>query len=80
MWNLIQSMNLQKVLFLLLHIKLGLVKNIVIALSRESVALKYLPEVFPMLSEAIVKAGSFVCLTKVRKIIDSLKSLKGRKN
>lgn len=40
-----------------LHIKLGLVKNFVKALPKEGVAMVYLKQFFPKLSEAKVKEG-----------------------
>ena len=43
-----------------LHIKLGLIKQFVTALDKESAAFKYLQDLFPKLSEAKVKAGIFV--------------------
>ena len=43
-----------------LHIKLGLIKQLVKALDKESAAFKYLIQKFPALSEAKVKEGIFV--------------------
>ena len=53
-------MDPRKVLMPPLHIKLGLMKQFVTALDKESVAFKYLQGFFPKLSEAKVKAGVFV--------------------
>ncbi|XP_058883872.1 uncharacterized protein LOC131737639 [Acipenser ruthenus] len=50
----------RKVLMPPLHIKLGLMKQFVRALDKESAAFKYLQDFFPELSEAKVKAGVFV--------------------
>ncbi|XP_058858437.1 uncharacterized protein LOC117432411 isoform X3 [Acipenser ruthenus] len=50
----------RKVLMPPLHIKLGLMKQFVRALDKESAAFKYLQDFFPKLSEAKVKAGVFV--------------------
>ncbi|XP_051513688.1 SUMO-interacting motif-containing protein 1 isoform X3 [Myxocyprinus asiaticus] len=50
----------QKVLMPPLHIKLGLMKQFVRALDKESATFKYLQDFFPKLSEAKVKAGVFV--------------------
>ncbi|XP_076369508.1 uncharacterized protein LOC143256316 isoform X1 [Tachypleus tridentatus] len=47
--------DLQKVLFPPLHIKLGLMKQSVTALDKESATFKYLRDFFPWLSEAKVK-------------------------
>src|ERR1700743_2140370 len=43
----------RKVLVPPLHIKLGLIKQFVTALDKESAAFKYLQDLFPQLSEAI---------------------------
>ena len=43
-----------------LHIKLGLIKQLVKALDRESAAFRYLIQKFPKLSEAKIKEGIFV--------------------
>ena len=59
----------QKVLMPPLHIKLGLIKQFVAALDKESAAFKYLPVLFPKLSEAKVKAGIFVG-PQIKKIIE----------
>ena len=59
----------QKVLMLLLHIKLGLIKQFVTALNKESAPFKYLQVLFPKLSEAKVKAGIFVG-PQAKKIIE----------
>ena len=50
----------QNVILPPLHIKLGLVKQFVKALNKESAAFKYLVQKFPALSEAKVKEGIFV--------------------
>ena len=60
---------LHKVLMPPLHIKLGLIKQFVMALDKESAAFKYLQDLFPKLSEAKVKAGIFV-VPQIKKIID----------
>ncbi|XP_076308327.1 uncharacterized protein LOC143223785 [Tachypleus tridentatus] len=49
--------DLEKVLFPPLHIKLGLMKQFVTALDKESAAFKYFRDFFPKMSEAKVKAG-----------------------
>ena len=49
-----------KILLPPLHIKLGLMKNIVKAMDRTSPAVRYLREQFPQLSEAKIKDGVFV--------------------
>lgn len=49
-----------KVLMPPLHIKLGLMKQFVAGLDKESAAFKHLQHLFPKLSEAKVKAGVFV--------------------
>ena len=43
-----------------LHIKLGLMKNLVKALDKDSEGFKYLAKKFPHISEAKLKAGIFV--------------------
>ncbi|XP_061404361.1 uncharacterized protein LOC133340279 isoform X1 [Lethenteron reissneri] len=50
----------RKVLMPPLHIKLGLLKQFVRSVDKESAAFKYLHDFFPKLSEAKVKAGVFV--------------------
>lgn len=50
----------QNVILPPLHIKLGLIKQLVKALDKESAAFKYLIQKFPALSEAKVKEGIFV--------------------
>ena len=50
----------QKILLPPLHIKLGLMKNVVKALDKEKPGFKYLYEKFPILSEAKIKEGVFV--------------------
>ncbi|XP_061428563.1 uncharacterized protein LOC133355213 [Lethenteron reissneri] len=55
-----QLVNPQKVLMPPLHVKLGLMKQFVRAVDKESVAFKYLQDFFPTLSEVKVKAGIFV--------------------
>src|SRR6218665_1553291 len=52
-----------------LHIKLGLIKQFVTALDKDSAAFKYLQDRFPELSEAKVKAGIFVG-PQIKKIIE----------
>ena len=52
--------NPKKVLMPLLHIKLGLIKQLVKKLNPEGDAFKHIQELFPKLSEAKVKAGVFV--------------------
>ena len=59
----------RKVLMPRLHIKLGLIKQFVAALDKESAALKYLQDFFPKLSEAKVKAGVFVG-PQIKKILE----------
>src|SRR5687768_10602276 len=53
-----------------LHIKLGLMKQFVTVLNKESAAFKYLHDFFPKLSEAKVKAGVFVG-PQINKIMES---------
>ena len=50
----------QKFLPLLLHIKLGLMKNFVRAMDRTEPAFKYLLDEFPRVNEAKIKEGFFV--------------------
>lgn len=52
--------NPQKVILPPLHIKLGLMKIFVKALNKEEPGLKHLSQVFPRLSEAILKEEIFV--------------------
>lgn len=59
----------QKVLMPPLHIKLGLIKQFVTVLDKESAAFKYLKHLFPKLSEAKVNAGIFVG-PQIKKIIE----------
>lgn len=59
----------QRVLMPPLHIKLGLVKQFVKALNKESAAFMYLQGLFPQLSEAKVKAGIFVG-PQIKKIME----------
>ncbi|XP_076361604.1 uncharacterized protein LOC143252787 [Tachypleus tridentatus] len=75
--------DLQKVLFLPLHIKLDLMKQFVIALNEESAGFKYLRDFFPKLSEAKAKAGVLVGL-QIKKILECIEfpkklSRKGKK-
>lgn len=63
-------MDPQKVLMPPLHIKLGLIKQFVKALDKESAAFKYLHDLFPKLSEAKIKAGVFVG-PQIKKIMES---------
>lgn len=58
----------KKVLIPPLHLKLGLMKQFVKALDKDSAAFKYLQDLFPKLSEAKVRAGVFVG-PQIRKII-----------
>jgi len=60
----------KKVLMPPLHIKLGLMKQFVTALDKESSAFKYLHEFFPKLSEAKIQAGVFVG-PQIKKILES---------
>lgn len=62
-------MNPRKVLMPPLHIKLGLMKQFVAALDKESAAFKHLQNLFPKLSEAKVKAGVFVG-PQIKKVIE----------
>ena len=50
----------EKVLLPPLHIKLGLMKNFVKALTKDGAAFQYLAQKFPAISEAKLKAGIFV--------------------
>ncbi len=50
----------QNVILPPLHIKLGLVKQLVKALDKESAAFRYLIQIFPKLSDAKIKEGIFV--------------------
>lgn len=59
-----------KVLMPPLHIKLGLMKQFVIALDKESPAFTYLKNIFPKLSEAKIKAGIFVG-PQIKKVMES---------
>ncbi|KAL7851918.1 hypothetical protein SRHO_G00177030 [Serrasalmus rhombeus] len=59
----------RKVLMPPLHIKLGLIKQFVRALDKESRAFNYLQDLFPKLSEAKIKAGVFVG-PQIKKIIE----------
>jgi hypothetical protein len=52
-----------------LYIKLGLMKQFVTALDKESAAFEYLRDFFPKLSEAKVKAGVFVG-PQIKKILE----------
>lgn len=51
--------NPHKVLFPPRHIKLGVMKQFVIVVDKESAAFKHLQDLFPKLSGAKVKAGIF---------------------
>lgn len=57
-----------------LHIKLGLMKQLVKALPQDSEAFQYLKSFFPKLSEAKIKAGIFVG-PQIKKIMASEKFL-----
>ncbi|KAL7834398.1 hypothetical protein SRHO_G00286450 [Serrasalmus rhombeus] len=59
----------RKVLMPPQHIKLGLIKQFVRALDKESRAFNYLQDLFPKLSEAKIKAGVFVG-PQIKKIIE----------
>ena len=59
----------KKVLMPPLHITLGLIKQFITAIDKESAAFKYLQVLFPNLSEAKIKAGIFVGL-QIKKIIE----------
>ncbi|XP_076353274.1 uncharacterized protein LOC143248642 [Tachypleus tridentatus] len=61
--------DLQKVLFPPLRIKLGLMKQFVTALDKVFAAFKYLRDFFPKLFEAKVKAGVFVG-PQIKKILE----------
>ena len=52
--------DMNKVLFPSLHIKLGLMKNLVKALHKNGAAFQHLSTVFPGLSAAMLKEGIFV--------------------
>ncbi|XP_076326643.1 uncharacterized protein LOC143233815 isoform X1 [Tachypleus tridentatus] len=67
--------DLQKVLFPPLYIKLGLMKQFVTALDKESAAFKYLRDFFPELSEAKVKADVFIG-PQIKKILECTESPK----
>ncbi|XP_073526806.1 uncharacterized protein [Phyllobates terribilis] len=58
-----------KVLISSLHIKLGLIKQFVTTLDKESAIFNYLQDLFPKLSEAKVKADIFVG-PQIKKIIE----------
>lgn len=60
----------RKVLMPPLHLKLGLMKQFVTALDKESAAFRYLQDFFPKLSEAKVKAGVFIG-PQIKRIIES---------
>ena len=60
----------EKILFPPLHLKLGLMKQFVSALDKESDAFRYLRNFFPKLSDAKVKAGVFVG-PQIKKILQS---------
>ena len=53
-------MDMNKVLLLPLHIKLGLMKNFMKALHKNGAAFQHLPTVFQGLSAAKLKEGIFV--------------------
>ena len=59
----------KKVLFPPLHLKLGLMKQFVRALDKESPAFKYLQDFFPKLSAAKVEAGVFIG-PQIKKVIE----------
>ena len=63
-----------KILMSPLHIKLGLIKQFVKALDKNSDAFKYLQNCFPKISEAKIKAGIFVG-PQIRKILECNKFL-----
>ena len=58
-----------------LHIKLGLIKQFVKALDRNSEAFKYLQNFFPKLSEAKIKAVIFIG-PQIRKMLECTKFCK----
>lgn len=58
-----------KILLPPLHIKLGLMKNLVKAMNREGEAFKYLKTKFPHLSDAKIKEGIFVG-PQIRKLLN----------
>ncbi|GBM44978.1 hypothetical protein AVEN_223060-1 [Araneus ventricosus] len=58
----------ENILFLSLHIKLGLIKNFVKAMNKEGGGFKHLRGRFPQLSVAKLKEGTFVG-TQIRKLI-----------
>ena len=60
-----------KVLMPPLHIKLGLMKQFVTALNKDSPAFTYLQNIFPKLSEAKITAGIFVG-PQIKKGMESL--------
>src|SRR5215469_12926628 len=60
-----------KVLMPPLHIKLGLMKQFVTALDKDSAAFTYLQNIFPKLSKAKIKAGIFVG-PQIKKVMESV--------
>src|SRR5215469_12079031 len=60
-----------KVLMPPLHIKLGLMKQFVTALDKDSPAFTYLQNICPKLSEAKIKAGIFVD-PQIKKVMESV--------
>ena len=56
-----------------MHIKVGLIKQFVTAIDKESAAFKYLQDLFPQLSEAKVKIGTFIG-PQIKKVIECDKS------
>ena len=67
-WEPLIHIQNRKVLSPPLHLKLGLMKQFVTALDKESAAFKYLRDFFPKLSAAKVKAGVFV-ESQIKKIM-----------
>ena len=66
----------------LLHIKLGLIKQFVKALDRNSEAFKYLQNFFLKLSEAKINAGVFIGaqIIKILKCTELKKTINKRKS
>ncbi|XP_062704623.1 uncharacterized protein LOC115265503 [Aedes albopictus] len=62
--------NMEKILMPPLHIKLGLIKQFVKALNKDSESFKFITKLFPKLSEAKITAGVFTG-PQVKKLIKS---------
>ena len=74
-WHNIQEIPLvgpNEVLFPPLHIKVGLMKNIVKALDRDGPTFKFLEEMFPQLSETKLRAGIFTG-PQIRQLLKDIK-------